>query len=123
MTKESTEFEGYARDFLSKKWNKGLFESSIKIGNMNKNFDIVSEDKTCIGDAKYYKNLKNPSAKLSTIAEYVWLLENTHAEKKFLIFGRDIEVPKRWLKRFGSLTKVEFYFLKNGALTDLRRTN
>ncbi|MGB4851206.1 MAG: hypothetical protein WBQ38_02725, partial [Ignavibacteria bacterium] len=49
-------------------------------------------------------------AKLSTIAEYVWLLEKTNAGKKFLIFGNDIDIPMKWLDRFGYITNVEFYF-------------
>jgi len=60
-------------------------------------------------------------AKFSTIAEYVWLLEKLQAEKKFLVFGNQIEVPKRWLQKYGSLVNgVDFYFLDNwGSISKL----
>ena len=74
-----------------------------------------------IGDVKYYKNIQVPAAKFSTIAEYVWLLEKTSANKKFLVFGNDIEIPRRWLKRYGKITQVEFYFYddKHNTLINL----
>jgi hypothetical protein len=50
--------------------------------------------------------------KFSVIAEHVWLLEKTSAEKRFLVFGNDKRVPIEWLQRYGPLVhSVEFYFL------------
>jgi len=120
MSKERKVFEKEVKEFLSKLWNKDFEERTIQIKDMSKKFDLVSEDKKFIGDAKYYKNIKVPAGKWSTIAEYVWLLEKTDAVKKFLVFGNDIAVPARWLKRFGSLTDVEFYFFADGQLIKLK---
>ncbi|MEK6860277.1 MAG: hypothetical protein AABX54_05690 [Nanoarchaeota archaeon] len=120
LSKNGIEFEKEVRKFLSDKWNIVLEERKVKIGNIFKKFDLVSKDEQFIGDAKYYKNISVPAAKFSTIGEYVWLLEKTPAKRKFLVFGKDIEVPKRWLERFGNLTSVEFYFLDGNKLIDLR---
>jgi len=119
--RESKKFEKKVRLFLSKKWNIGLKEKKVKIGNIEKNFDLVSKNNNYIGDVKYYKNIKVPAAKWSIIAEYVWLLEKTNAKRKFLIFGKDIEVPKRWLIRFGNLTSVEFYFFDGKNFINLNK--
>ena len=62
-----------------------------------------------------------PAAKFSDIAEYVWLLEKTNADVAFLVFGKDRDLPQRWLKRFGALAPgVRFFFLDDdGGLTEL----
>jgi hypothetical protein len=53
-----------------------------------------------------------PPAKFSVISEHVWLLEETAANHKFLVFGNDLEVPVRWLARYGALlSRVRFFFL------------
>lgn len=84
---------------------------------VHKKFDMVSDDGKYIGDAKFFtmvKGKKLPPAKFSVIAEHVWLLENTEAEHKFLVFGNDRRVPEEWLKRYGNLVKsVKFFFLKH----------
>jgi len=85
-------------------------------------FDLVSPDSTVVGDAKWYKDLRPiPAAKLSVIAEYVWLLGHIEgAERRFLVFGQDREVPLRWLKRFAPLLDgVEFWFLEDTKLERL----
>jgi hypothetical protein len=89
-------------------------------------FDLVSSDKTIIGDAKYLTMVRGtsiPPAKFATIAEYVWLLEKTGAKKKFLVFGKDKRVPLEWLKRYGSLVNhIDFYFIdENQKLEKLKR--
>lgn len=122
--KESMEkskiFEDRVREFICRKWNKNFSEKKIQIGDLNKKFDLVSDDLAYIGDVKYYKNIKVPAAKWSTIAEYVWFLEKTKAKHKFMIFGNGREVPERWLKRFGSLVKdVTFYFFDGERLEKL----
>ena len=63
-----------------------------------------------------------PAAKWSVIAEYVWLLQHVAAaERRFLVFGQDREVPQRWLARFRPLIgDVEFFFLDDSRhLTQL----
>lgn len=107
------DFENMAREVMSEHFNKELFEGEIK--DVPKLFDLVSQDQKIVGDAKYFTMIRGvaiPPAKFATIAEYVWLLEKTNAERKFLVFGKDRQVPEKWLKRYGHLAEnVEFYFL------------
>lgn len=107
-------FEKELRAFLSQKWGIPLRPQKVKIGEIEKCFDLVSDDANYIGDAKFYKSLDVPAAKWSTIAEYVWLLQFTKAKSRFLIFGRDRSVPQRWLNRHRSLVgDVKFYFFNH----------
>jgi len=112
-------FEAHARRYFSRVWNIDLQARKIKVGGtVDKQFDLVSADSRIVGDAKWYKNIgkpgakfKVPPAKWSTISEYVWLLQNVAAERVFLVFGNEIEVPEKYLLRFGPLVSpVEFYF-------------
>jgi len=135
-TKDHNTVQEITKKALEKIWNVKFSEKKINIGGLLKTFDYVSEDEKYIGDSKFFNNLKTPSAKFSTIAEYVWLLEKTSAEKKFLVFGNDIKVPERWLSRFGYITNVEFYFydmkdlkllssnkLKTANRSDIKKNN
>lgn len=126
MSRDSEIFEKEVIQYFEKKYKVSFVSENIsriiKIKNVRKNFDLVSSDGNHIGDAKYYKMLdsgKSPSAKLSTISEYVWLLEKTNAKHKFIVFGRDMRVPLLWLKRFKSLTNIKFYFFENNKLKPL----
>jgi hypothetical protein len=90
-----------------------------------KKFDMVSQDRMVIGDAKFYtlvNGISLPPAKHSVIAEHVWLLEKIPANHRFLVFGNQIEVPRLWLKRYGHLCPdIEFFFLhENGTLEGLQ---
>ena len=116
---ESAKFEQEVRLFFINKFNVGFESKKIKIRGTEKSFDLVSNNGEHIGDVKFYKNIKTPAAKWSTIAEYVWLLEKTKAKHKFIVFGKDKEVPNRWLKRFGNLTDIHFYFFNNNKLEKL----
>ena len=116
---ESAKFEESVRDFCIKEFNVSFKAEKIKINDVSKSFDLVSDDSKHIGDVKYYRMCPNngvPHAKLSTISEYVWLLEKTEAQHKFLIFGSDIKVPMYWLNRYKSITDVQFYFFDNNKL-------
>lgn len=116
---ESAKFEEKVRQFFIKEFNVGFASQKVNIKGVEKSFDLVSNNGVYIGDVKYYKNIKTPAAKWSTIAEYVWLLEKTEAEHKFIVFGQDKEVPMRWLSRFGSLTNIQFYFFCENKLEKL----
>jgi len=107
------EFEAYARRHLSTAWGVDLRPGRVLVGGkVEKSFDLVGADGRIVGDAKWYKNLRTPAAKWSTIAEYVWLLQRVDAERAFLVFGQDAAVPERFLDRFRALVDpVEFYFL------------
>lgn len=114
------QFEVIARQKLSTYFNTRLSEQSV--GYVGKKWDMVSPDGKIIGDAKYYTLVRGkalPPAKFATIAEHVWLLEKTQADIKFLVFGNQIEVPQKWLEKYGNLVSdVKFYFLyDNGKIT------
>ena len=118
--KEANIFEDETRKYLSSKFKTNFEEKEIIVGKTKKKFDLVSEDNQWVGDVKYYKNIQTPSAKFSTIAEYVWLLEKVKAKNKFIVFGKDKEVPERWLSRYGSLVKdVKFYYFDGKNLVEL----
>ncbi|MFQ5976751.1 MAG: hypothetical protein ACE5OZ_01315 [Candidatus Heimdallarchaeota archaeon] len=108
-------FEEYARKILSSYYGQELRRREVSKGNTTKIFDFGSKDLSIIGDAKFYSYGKSiPSAKLSTISEYVWLLEKLGTKKKFIIFGNDRRVPIKWLDRYKDLVNgVYFFFLKS----------
>ena len=90
-----------------------------------KRFDLISTDRTIIGDAKFMTlvgGTRMPPAKFHVIVEHVWLLEKTPAERRFLVFGNQIEVPRQWLQRHSCLVdSVEFFFLhEDDTLETLR---
>jgi hypothetical protein len=120
----AAQFEDLARQIFSQRFGAPLRPGQAK--GVPKQFDLVSLDGDIIGDAKYFTLVNGqhlPPAKFSIIAEHVWLLEKTQARHKFLVFGNDIEVPKRWLSRYGHLRgDVAFYFLTDeGEIVDLDR--
>ena len=118
----AAQFEALARQVLSAHYGAPL--EAGQVGGVPKRFDLVSPDGSIAGDAKYFTLVRGkrlPPAKFSIIAEHVWLLEKTGAREKFLVFGHDSEMPKRWLERYGHLRAgVGFYFLTNdGSLEEL----
>ena len=117
------DFEDFARKVMEKHF--GAVLQSRAIATIPKTFDFVSADSSIVGDAKYFtlvRGVNLPLAKFSVIAEHVWLLEKTGADRKFLVFGNDKRVPLQWLKRYGHQVKdVEFHFLSDrGRLETLR---
>jgi len=106
-------FENDSRLFMSEYLGVKLFPAQVEPSP--KIFDMVSDDKKIVGDAKYLTMVKGkglPAGKFSNIAETVWLLEKTNAKIKFIVFGNDKNVPMEWLKRYGKLVdNVTFYFL------------
>lgn len=77
--------------------------------------NIFSEDGKIVGDAKFLTMVRGeriPPAKFMEISGHVWMLEKVNADRKFLVFGNDIRVPKGWLKRYCRFVKeVEFFFI------------
>lgn len=115
-------FEAKARTAMEQRYATTLKPALLP--GVPKRFDFVSPDCAVVGDAKFYTLVNGaglPPAKYATIAEYVWLLEKTRAEHKFLVFGNEQRVPDGWLRRFGKLTDVDFYFIDHsGLVIDLR---
>jgi hypothetical protein len=117
------EFEVHARFYMSEHFGVNLIE--CKLAGMPKRFDLVSEDSTVVGDAKYLTlvgGVKLPPAKFMEIAGHVWLLERTPANRRFLVFGNQKRVVEWWLEKYGSFVEtVEFYFLsESGQLEQLK---
>lgn len=113
-------FEAYARGYFSRFWRAEFQTSIVEIGgSVPKNFDFVSADGQIVGDAKWYSMRASgsvPQAKLSVIAECVWLLQPVQAERRFLVFGNDHSVAELFLHRYRSWTSpVEFYFLDSSG--------
>ncbi len=97
----------------------------LPLDGFPKRFDLVSGDRTIVGDAKYLALVgreRTPPAKLMEITGHVWLLERVPAQHRFLVFGNQVEVPRLWLRKYGGIpTPVEFYFLgADGQVLDLR---
>ena len=114
------EFQSVAATELAKHYGKQLGQKRIPVGGAWKEFDYVSADREITGDAKFYSDCRSPSGKLATISECVFLLEKCSANHKFIIFGNNIEVPKRWLRRYQSLlNRITFYFLDGAGLKRL----
>jgi hypothetical protein len=111
------QFEDYARRYFSKLWHIDLTPRTVHVGSsVPWTFDLVSPDGLMVGDAKWLKNIAVPAAKWQGIAEYIWLLQKVQAERVFMVFGQDVEVPLRYLKRVRPLTApVEFYFLDSSG--------
>jgi len=115
-------FEDLARSVMSVHF--GISLAPDRVPGVPKEFDMISPDRSIVGDAKYLPLVRGqrlPPAKFSVIAEHVWLLEKTGAPTTFLVFGNDRQVPLLWLERYGDLTAdVDFYFLTDeGELEQL----
>jgi len=93
--RESRSFEEVARRVMSEHFGVSLAPGRV-LGTP-KTFDLVSSEGSVVGDAKFYSMVRGerqPPAKRSVIAEYVWLLEHVRAEHRFLVFGNDRRGPK-----------------------------
>jgi hypothetical protein len=116
-------FEDFARERMGRYFGVAL--TARPLAGFPKLFDCVSADGATVGDAKclaMVRRLTTPPAKLAEISAHVWLLEHVPATRRFLVFGNQVEVPRRWLKRYGAIpTPVAFYFLgPDGQVINLR---
>jgi hypothetical protein len=113
MTRQSQQFELLATRAMSR--NFGMPLQKGRVSGVPKEFDLVSADRSIVGEAKYFTMVggeRLPPAKFSVIAEHVWLLQHASAARRFLVFGNDARVPQEWLKRYGNLAQgVESCFL------------
>jgi hypothetical protein len=114
-------FENLARSVISDYFGVPLKPG--RVSGVPKEFDLVSLDGSIVGDAQYFTLMRGqrlPLAKLSVIAEHVWLLEKTGAPITFLVFGNDRQLPSLWLERYGHLVgDVAFYFLTDEGELEL----
>jgi hypothetical protein len=98
---------------------RGVELPSGSVPGVPKVFDMVSADRSVVGDAKCSSLVQRerlPPATCMEIAGHVWLLEKTGAARQFLVFGNRREVPQSWRHKHGRLVgNVEFYFPDDGG--------
>jgi len=115
------QFEDMALEVMSTYCNAQLQPGTIH--NVPKKFDMVSNDGNIVADAKYYSMVngsKIPPAKFSVIAEYIWMMQQTDAKYKAMVFGNDRRVPMEWLKRYGHMVKdVAFIFIEDDGTLEI----
>lgn len=116
------QFESLARRIMSDYYKTELREKDVR-PRFPKRFDMVSNEATVVGDAKYLTLVRGkalPAAKFMEIAGHMWLLQHTNAKSKFLVFGNQREVPERWIRKYGGLIEdVRFFFLTDQGNLDL----
>ena len=111
------EYEQAARRHMESKLECMLPEMGVDINGKAKKFDLVNLTKKIAGDAKFYRNTASgnmPSAKRSTLNEYVWLLQKLPSDwKKFIVIGEDLEMAKKYVDDFNPwLGDVEIIFFE-----------
>jgi len=127
---ESKKFEKTARNALQKELNTTLEKGEIDINGRAKNFDFVNVKERIVGDAKYIKRTKSgyfPSAKISNLNEYAFLMQKVQQFKKrkwrkIFVLGQDSVLAKYYISKYDPwLDDIEIYFCKrNGELKKLR---
>lgn len=110
-------FERWVRGLLQERFGCPLPDGIFP--DVHKRWDFISPDRSVIGDAKFYSLVNGeryPPAKMATISEHVWLLSQTNATHRFVVFGNDVRVPEQWLSRYGRhLGDIRFYFADEGT--------
>lgn len=112
-------FEEKARNAIEQELKIQLQSGKVNINGKFKNFDLVNLKNKVVGDVKHYKTTaggNRPSAKFSTLNEYVWLMQllekfdNTKWRKLFVV-GEDLEMIKKYIIEFEKwLGDIEFYY-------------
>jgi hypothetical protein len=76
----------------------------VNINGKSKKFDFVDSKNKIVGDCKYYcftKSGNRPSAKFSTLNEYVWLLQKLPQDwRKFIVIGKDEKLVKKYVDEY-----------------------
>ncbi|MGC8832273.1 MAG: DUF7662 domain-containing protein [Thermoproteota archaeon] len=120
-------FEALAAEALSKRYGVKLYRNvRMKVPleggvEMERLFDLASEDGRVVGEVMYLSAGKTPTARFPAIFEHVWILEKIDADVKFIAFGGDVLVPKLWVEKYGVLVKgVKFYYVgEDGRVEEL----
>ena len=98
------EYENEARAFMEQSLGMELQEIAVDINGKRKKFDLVNIQNKVVGDVKHYRNTSggnNPSAKRSTLNEYIWLLQKMPSEwKKFIVIGEDLEMARKYVRDY-----------------------
>ena len=96
-----------------------LPSARLDVGGKYKSFDLVNRSQKVVGDIKNYKTTaggNRPSAKISVLNEYVWLMERLeefdgNKWRKLLVIGEDVRMVLNYVEEFKALLgDVEIYF-------------
>ena len=120
------DYEDSARETISKHMNVELQNIALNIDGKRKKLDLVNTQLKYAGDVKFYKNTAGgniPSAKRSTMNEYVWILQKLPDDwTKFIVIGEDYEMAKKYVDDFEPwLGDVDIlYFERPNKIISLR---
>jgi hypothetical protein len=112
-------FEVQARHAMEEKLGIELGSRGLSINGKIKKFDLVNETKRIVGDIKLYRTTSGgnrPSAKFSTLNEYVWLMQllekyTGNKWRKLLIIGEDYKMTRQYVMEYDKwLDDTEIYF-------------
>jgi len=119
MSSSWSDFEVKARKAIENELGVQLPSQKVNINGKFKNFDLVNIENKVVGDVKHYKMTaggNRPSAKFSTLNEYVWLMQlleifDNVKWKKLFVVGEDMEMIKKYIIEFDKwLSDIEFYY-------------
>ena len=119
MSNSWSHFEKKARRAIEEELEMELPGGKVNINGKYKNFDLVNSQKKVVGDVKNIKTTSGgnrPSAKLSNLNEYVWLMQlleqfDGSKWKKLFVVGEDLEMIKKYVTEFEKwLGDIEFYY-------------
>ena len=119
MTNSWLKFEEEGRKAIENKLEIQLPSGKININGKIKSFDLVNIGQKVVGDIKHYKTTSGgnrPSAKFSTLNEYVWLMQlvekfDNSKWRKLFVVGEDMQMVKRYISEFDKwLGDIEFYY-------------
>jgi len=123
------EFEREARQRMERELGLSLPDGGIDINGKCKRFDLVNVEHKLVGDVKFYKNTAGgniPSAKRSTLNEYVWFLQKLPKDwSKFIVIGEDLSMAQKYVDDFSPwLDDVSIIFFERpDKLIYLRRAS
>lgn len=112
-------FEANARKLAENYFNVTFPKDEyVEINGKKKKFDFVNFDSEIVGDAKHYSFTKSgnrPSAKFSTLNEYIWLLQKMPPNwTKFVVIGQDKELVQDYYNEFEPWLKSVLVFYSDG---------
>jgi len=128
-TQDNYKFELIATNALQKELGCILTHEKISINGFVKDFDMVNIDKCIVADAKNYTwtdSGNTPSAKISTLNEYVWLFQSLEKYqkrkwRKILVMGEKSFAEWYSKKHDPLLGDVEIYYCdQDGVLVKIR---